>query len=84
MQRMSLNTAIMSFAFTGVLAPHHHRDETRGVSPQRCGRSTEWERSAGCANQRAVILETSIQAAAERQTNPGSVWVGALTQKDCS
>jgi hypothetical protein len=66
MQRISLNTAIMTFAFTGVLAPHRHPDETRGAPSQPSGHLTDWELSAQRENQQSVIFEQPIRAAAAK------------------
>lgn len=82
MHRIGLNTAIMSFAFTGVLAPHRHSNEERLAAPQTYGRSTEWDNAPQRAGLQPAAVDSPIQPTAERAASPGSVWLGALIRRD--
>jgi hypothetical protein len=80
MHRMSLNTAIMSFAFAGILAPHRHPDEARVMSPQGSGRSAEWKNSGEREDRETAPFGSPRQLTTAGAANPGSVWIGALNR----
>jgi hypothetical protein len=79
MSKIGHNSAIMFFAFTGVLAPH--RGQHDAETPERFGRPTQWDpRSLGQgAGDAPVATDDRGQ---DRALDCGSVWVGALPRVD--
>jgi hypothetical protein len=72
MNRVSLNTALMSFAFTGVLAPHRAPEVSLRSRQEATLRAHTLRPESGDSLGRAV------ERPAERAARPESVWVGAL------
>jgi hypothetical protein len=67
MNRLSLNTAIMSFAFSGMLAPHRYADEDHGAGREDCG---------------PAPARSFDVLAAWSPRGEGSRWMGATTGDD--
>lgn len=67
MTRMSLNTAIMSFAFSGMLAPHGY-DEPFA--------STSHASDEAAAIERSVAREQALQMSRREDADPARGWAG--------